>query len=70
MQLAALAEGDLAGCEQQLGEAIRLDPQNSRLCASRSMVNLKLDRLDRAIHDAELAIKIAPEEPQANGGVN
>jgi len=55
-----LAQGDYAGAVTELTEAIRLDPQNFGAVLNRGVAYEKLQQLDQALQDYDLALRIVP----------
>ena len=60
----ALKGEDWEGCEQALGEALKLDTNNPGLYLSRAYVRLKQDRTTRSLQDSGKAISLDPRSPR------
>ena len=60
----ALKGEDWQGCEQALGEALKLDTNNPGLYLSRAYVRLKQDSTTRSLQDSGKAISLDPRSPR------
>lgn len=60
---AALHLGDWSAAEEALSEQIKLQDRSAVLFNSRSYVNLKLDRPEQSLADADMAVSLEPHSP-------